>query len=140
MWTAFLVPVVPNVVQKKDDVRQEGGFTEKSCCERAGVKALSCLVYLFGILGAIICLFVEKRNAYLLANAWQVSVTDCRDLIWMIDSLFFLEVPFCFHSNHCNLHRICLVFNRICYSLECIWPCAACAHYCYFGHAISLYL
>lgn len=41
------------------------------CCARLGAKALSCLVYLFGILGAIVALVVEKHNAYLLANAWQ---------------------------------------------------------------------
>jgi uncharacterized membrane protein len=42
-----------------------------SCCSKFGLKALSCLVYFFGIISAIICLFVEKHNAYLLANAWQ---------------------------------------------------------------------
>ncbi len=53
------------------EASQEGHHSGKTCCQRFGVKFLSCVFYLFGILGAIVTLVIERHNAYLLANAWQ---------------------------------------------------------------------
>ncbi len=53
------------------EASQEGHHSGKTCCQRFGVKFLSCVCYFFGILGAIVTLVIERHNAYLLANAWQ---------------------------------------------------------------------
>ena len=49
----------------------DGQAPKEGMCQRIGPKFFACLCYLFGIVGAIIAIIVEKRDAYILANAWQ---------------------------------------------------------------------
>lgn len=47
------------------------GQPSTSFCGRFGPKVLACLCYFFGIIGGVVGVVFEKKDAYVLANAWQ---------------------------------------------------------------------